>query len=173
MENIDNPSIEKQLQTVVEENISSVEMGVFKREMDRLHQVEKVFVELRETHDELKEAHNKLVAKYNVKLEDFNSMVERESTLVNAEADMRVEKTELHIAEQLLNLRLENANVRVTDHINMVGQIFRGRVMETVIKKTGTEAIPEHVAINDSGSIAHSGTSGYVNTEETTTETEK
>ena len=165
-------TITKELERVVHENLNEVELGVFKREMNRLQTMEVEFVQLREVHKELEELHKELAEEYASKKVEIGSILKREQDLEIREREMSEQKTQLHIDNQLIELRRANADQRVVDHQKMVKLIFRGPVFQksVVENRTHDEAVP----VDGSDTV-----SGYVsrevglNASKTTTTTER
>lgn len=163
-------AITKELERVVHENLNDVQMGVFKREMDRLQSIEVEFVQQREEHKQLKERHAVLSKEYESKKSEIDSILSRENDLNRREREMTDQKTQLHIDNQLIELRRENAEQRVEDHKSMVGMIFRGPVFQKTVVESRTHDQVVAVA-GDENNVPYAHTENNLMDNTTTTTT--
>lgn len=144
-------NISTELQRVVLENISDVEMAVFQREMNRLQGLELEYVKLREDHKTLTEEHQELTATSEKSKSETESILAREKELGEREAEMAAQKTQLHIENKLIELRHQNAVQRVEDHKHMVQLIFRGPVFQKSVVESRTHETVTPLALSESG----------------------
>lgn len=148
---MDSKNISTELERVVRENISDVEMGVFQREMNRLQSIELEYVKLREDYKKQEEAYKVLISEYNESKAEIGSILEREITLSARENKMEEQSTQLHIDNKLIELRRENAEKRVEDHKEMVKLIFRGPVFQKSVIESGCHDQVTPTSINENG----------------------
>jgi hypothetical protein len=164
-------NINTELEKVVHENLSEVQLGVFRREMDRLQKIEAEFVQQREDFKALQKEHRELTKEHSDKLDEIDSIISREKELRLREKEMTEQKTQLHIDNTLIQLRKENADQRVTDHQEMVKLIFRGPVFQkTVVEdRRYDQAVPVQGGDGSSGYVQKE----YLSDNKTTTTTEE
>jgi len=147
------PTMSQELERVVQENLSDVQMGVFRREMDRLQSMEVEFVQLREEYKRLEESHKSIVTEYTGRKDEIEGILKREEDLNRRETEMAEQKTQLHIDNALIALRHENAEQRVTDHQDMVRLIFRGPVFQKSVVETRSGDVLTPIPMSDNGMI--------------------
>jgi len=151
----DSKTMVSQLEEVFKENINSVEMGVFKREMQRLQTMEVEFVRLREEHKVLTTDYDDLSKILSSYKESIDGIELREKDLNEEEDKMELKKVELTIKESLLELKEKHSNSRVEDHKEMVKLIFRGPVFKKSVIENGTRDEMNPTSINENGSMSY------------------
>lgn len=164
--------ITKEISRVINENISEVELGVFKNELNRLQAMEVDYVKLREDFKSLTESYKELIKISDERKFAMRDYEQREKDLKKREVEMTEQKTKLHIDNQLIELKLENANKRVEDHKAMVHTIFRGPVLQKTIYQNGTRDVVSSVVVDENGQ-SHYPQRDTLNTNNNTTITEK
>ena len=155
-----NDIINTEVARIVENNIDTVQAGVFQQKMDRLEKVEVEFVALREDFKSLQITHSGLVEKYERESAKMQRISDMEVGLIRREAEMAQKETQLHIDQQLIELKLENANLRVADHKEMVNTVFRGPVFQKTVLESRSYETQTPANMNDNGS------SGYIQTDQ-------
>jgi len=167
--------ITTEVEKVVHDNLSEVQMGVFKREMDRLQKIEVEFVQQREEYKALKEVYEELNKQFSSKQTEIAAILAREKDLEGREKEMVEQKTQLHIDNQLIQLNLKNAETRVQDHVNMVDKIFRGPVFrKSVVESNNHNVVLPPPTIDNNGVAQYPSTQMVYDTKDkTTTDTEE
>ena len=168
-----NNKIVNDLELAVKNNISDVEMGVFKREFERLQGIEVEYVNLRDVHNRLKSTHKELVSEYELEKLKIDIILSRENDLTEREKEIKTQETQLYIDQQLVSMERNHSNNRVDDHKNMVNQVFRSPVFTKTVIESGTRAVVTPVNKDEHGNMIYPTVDNVDENKKTVTETKE
>ena len=146
-----NDKIINDLELAVKNNISDVEMGVFKREFERLQGIEVEYVNLRDIYNKLKKSNSDLLTDYQSLEKRMVDILEREKDLIKRENEITEEKALLSVSSQLVEMERNHSDQRVEDHIKMVSQVFRSPVFTKTVVENSNRVVVTPVEKDEYG----------------------
>ena len=167
------PTMEQALTSVVTDNMDAIQAGIFSDEMKRLKAIEIANLQLESKYSSLLESKQKLESELHEMSDSIAALDEREKELHKREEDMDKQITELHIKTQLIELQLDNANLRVTDHQSMFNVLCRNTEFRKNFFTSETKVVHTPANINDQGQTGYIETTtdnNSTNVTETTSE---
>lgn len=136
-----NDIVKDKMISVAAESIDDMQMEALQRELRRYRDIELAYIQLQKDHEALQSDHDRTKKQYRHDQTKFERLTEQEADLARREKELFDKEVNNRVETQLLELRRENAELRVDDHKKMFEVVFRNTTVRERIHSYGTQAV--------------------------------